>query len=186
MADQNSSLKSVSNRYASALLDLAEESKVVDVVERDLRQFQQLLDESKDLSRLIKSPVFSRDVKSEAIALILEKTTLHQNVKNFIRLVAKNARLFVLPVMINEFFSLLAIKRGEVTAEVTTAEKLTESNLSKLQDVLNSAIGKNVNIQATVDSNILGGLIVKVGSKMIDASLRTKLNSLKVVMRGVD
>ncbi len=186
MSNNSSSLKGVSNRYATALFDLAEESGIVTEVEKDLKQIQELLEESSDLSRLIESPVFSRDVKFDAIDSILQKTSFHQNVKNFILLVAKNARLFVLPMIIREFMSLLAIKRGEITAEVKSAVQLSESNLTSLQDILNSAMGKNVNIQTTVDSDLLGGLIVKVGSKMIDASLRTKLNSLTVVMKEVN
>ena len=186
MSENSSSLKGVSSRYATALFDLAEDAKILDQVEHDLKEIQDLLKGSDDLSRLIASPVFSRDEKSQAVASILEKLSLHQNVKNFILLVAKNARLFVLPMMIREFFVLLAAKRGEITAEVKSAVQLSESNMKTLQDVLNSAMGKNVNIQTTVDANLLGGLIVKVGSKMIDASLRTKLNSLTVVMKEVN
>ena len=118
-------------------------------LKKTLNKFRNLLAESNDLSRLIESPVFSRDVKFEAIDSLLQKTTLHQNVKNFILLVAKNARLFVLPMMIREFISLLALKRGEITAEVKSAVQLSESNLSSLQNVLNTAMGKNVNIQTT-------------------------------------
>ncbi|WP_310622191.1 F0F1 ATP synthase subunit delta [Flexibacterium corallicola] len=185
MTDNVSLISGVALRYASALMDLAEEQGKVAEVEKGLDQFETLVNESADLGRLIKSPVFSADAQTKALDVILEKAGITGLTANFVKLVAQNRRLFAVQGMILGFRSLLAAKRGEVTAEVTSASELTPAHTADLQKALNASTGKNVNIVAKVDPSILGGLTVKVGSKMIDSSLRTKLNSLKFAMKEV-
>lgn len=185
VTDNVTLISGVASRYASALLDLAEEQGATAEVERGLDQFETLLNESADLDRLIKSPVFSADAQTKAISAILEKAGISGLTANFVKLVASNRRLFAVPGMIKAFRSQLAAKRGEVTAEVTSATELSSEHVAALQEALDASTGKNVKIVVKVDTSILGGLIVKIGSRMIDTSLRTKLNSLKFAMKEV-
>ncbi|KZK87370.1 ATP synthase subunit delta [Pseudovibrio sp. W64] len=185
MTDNVSLISGVALRYASALLDLAEEQGATAEVEKGLDQFEALLNESADLDRLIKSPVFSADAQLKAISAILEKAGISGLTANFVKLVAQNRRLFAVPGMIQGFREQLAAKRGEVTALVTSATELNAEHVAALKEALNASTGKNVKIVVKVDSSILGGLIVKIGSRMIDTSLRTKLNSLKFAMKEV-
>ncbi|WP_028480597.1 F0F1 ATP synthase subunit delta [Pseudovibrio exalbescens] len=185
MTDNVSLISGVALRYASALLELAEEQNAVAEVEAALDRFDALIKESSDLDRLIKSPVFSADAQTKALTPILEKAGISGLTANFVKLVAKNRRLFAIPGMISAFRSLLAAKRGEVTAEVTSATELSADHTSALREALNASTGKDVNVVVKVDPSIIGGLIVKVGSRMIDTSLRTKLNSLKFAMKEV-
>lgn len=185
VTDNVSLISGVALRYASALLDLAEEQGATVEVEKGLDQFEKLLQESSDLDRLIKSPVFSADAQTKALSAILEKAGIAGLTANFVKLVAQNRRLFAVPGMIQAFRAQLAAKRGEVTAAVTSATELSAEHVAALQEALNASTGKNVKIVVKVDSSILGGLIVKIGSRMIDTSLRTKLNSLKFAMKEV-
>ncbi len=185
VTDNVSLISGVALRYASALLELAEEQNAVAEVEAALDRFDALIKESSDLDRLIKSPVFSADAQTKALTPILEKAGISGLTANFVKLVAKNRRLFAIPGMISAFRSLLAAKRGEVTAEVTSATELSADHTSALREALNASTGKDVNVVVKVDPSIIGGLIVKVGSRMIDTSLRTKLNSLKFAMKEV-
>ncbi|MEP3278396.1 MAG: F0F1 ATP synthase subunit delta [Stappiaceae bacterium] len=185
MSENLSPVSGVSVRYATALFDLAEGAKAIDVVENDLARFDALLGESADLTSLVESPVFTIEEKTNAINAVLAKAEIGGLVANFIQLVAKNARLFALPGMIRAFRAIAAEKRGEVTADVQSAEPLSDADAKALEKTLNAAMGKNVKINATVDPGLIGGLVVKVGSKMIDASLRTRLNSLKIAMKEV-
>ncbi|MTI17820.1 F0F1 ATP synthase subunit delta [Rhodobacteraceae bacterium RKSG542] len=185
MTDNVSLISGVALRYASALLDLAEEQGKTAEVEKGLDQFEALINESADLGRLIKSPVYSADAQTKALDIILEKAGISGLTANFVKLVAQNRRLFAVPGMIAAFRSLLAAKRGEATAEVTSVAELSAEHTAALQEALNASTGKNVKIAVKVDPSILGGLIVKLGSKMIDTSLRTKLNSLKFAMKEV-
>jgi F-type H+-transporting ATPase subunit delta len=143
------------------------------------------LDDSGDLRRLVLSPVFSADEQAKALAAILAKARISGLTANFLRLIARNRRLFAVADMIKNFRAQLARERGEVTADVASAHALTPEQMQQLSDTLRTTIGKNVQINTRVDPGLLGGLIVKVGSKMIDNSLRTKLNNLKVVMKGM-
>jgi F-type H+-transporting ATPase subunit delta len=175
----------VPGRYATALFELASEEGKATEVERDLNAFQAAIDSSDDLLRLVKSPVFSADDQVAAVSAIVEKMGLGATTANFIKLVAKNRRLLALPDMVKAYRAILADARGEISAEVTSAEPLKPEQLSRLKDELRSALGRDVRLTETVDADILGGLIVKAGSKMVDSSLRTKLINLKVAMKGI-
>lgn len=186
LVTENVSLVSgVAKRYASALLELAEEANVVADVEKDLATVEGFLNESADLNRLVKSPAFSVEEQLDALTALLEKAKIAGLAANFVKLAARNRRLFVLPDMIKAFGQLLADKRGEETAEVTSAAALTDDQVAALKEALSSSSGKSVKISAKVDPALIGGLVVKIGSRMIDTSLRTKLNSLKFAMKEV-
>ncbi len=178
MTDQPSSVSGVAERYASALFELARDTSSLETVESDLKAFREMLKDSDELRRLVVSPVFSAEDQENAIGAIAEKAEITGLVGNFVRLLARNRRLFVLPGAITGFMNMLADHRGEVTAEVVSARKLSDEHLADLQNSLKASLGKDPAIEATVDPSILGGLIVKVGSQMIDTSLRTKLNSV--------
>jgi F-type H+-transporting ATPase subunit delta len=167
------------------LHDLAAEAKSVDKVEADLGRFETLLSGSDDLDRLIKSPVFSADDQFKAISAILAKAGITGLVGNFLKVVAKNRRLFAVPSMITAFRRIAAEARGEVAAEVTSAHALTAAQQTELKAALKGVAGKDVAISVTVDPSLLGGLVVRLGSRQIDTSLRTKLNSLKLALKEV-
>jgi F-type H+-transporting ATPase subunit delta len=185
VAGSKSSLATVAGRYATALFDLAAETNVLASVEADLGRFADLIDESADLKRLVKSPVFAADLQERAVGAVLDKAEIGALVGNFIRVVAANRRLFVLPDIIAAFRKLAADHRGEVAAEVVSAEPLSDRHVAALKQALKASTGKDVALDARVDPALIGGLIVKVGSRMIDGSLRTKLNSLKFAMKEV-
>lgn len=172
-------------RYATALFELASEQRSTAEVERDLNAFQAAIDASGDLARLVKSPVFSAEDQVAAVSAIAQKMGLGLTAANFIRLAAKNRRLYALSDMIRAYRAILADARGEVAAEVTSAEPLRPDQAQRLNDELTSALGREVRLTQSVDPEILGGLVVKAGSKMVDSSLRTKLMNLKVAMKGI-
>jgi len=174
----------MAGRYASALFDVAREEKRIAEVEGDLKAFEDMLNASPDLERLVKSPVIAAQDQMKALAVLLARAGISGLTANFLLFLARNRRLFALPAMIAAFRVLLASERGEVSAEVTTAHALKPEQMELLKDTLRSAFAKDVRVSASVDQNLLGGMIVKVGNKMIDSSLRTKLNSLKIVMKG--
>jgi F-type H+-transporting ATPase subunit delta len=175
----------VAGRYATALFELALEQRALDQVAPDLHRFNQALDTSADLVRLVKSPVFSAEEQGRALEAVLASLKIEGLTRNFLLLAAKNRRLFATPDMIRAFRAMLARHRGETSATVTAAAKLTESQLTALKQALKAALGKEVMLEERVDAGLLGGLVVKVGSRMVDTSLRTKLNSLKVAMKEV-
>jgi F-type H+-transporting ATPase subunit delta len=175
----------VAGRYATALFELAKEEKALDVVETDLLRFNEALSASPDLTRLVKSPVFSAGEQARALEAVLGKIGIEGLTRNFLLLVARNRRLFAVPDMVTAFRAMLARERGETSASVIAATKLTETQVSALKQALQAALGKDVLLDERVDPSLLGGLIVKVGSRMIDSSLRTRLNSLKVAMKEV-
>ncbi len=185
VAGSKSSLGTVAGRYATALFDLAVETDALAAVEQDLGRFAGLIAESGDLDRLVRSPVFAADQQVRAVGAVLDKAEIGGLVGNFIRVVASNRRLFVMPDIISAFRKRLADHRGEVAAEVTSAEPLSDSHVAALKQALKASTGKDVALDARVDPALIGGLIVKVGSRMIDGSLRTKLNSLKLAMKEV-
>jgi F-type H+-transporting ATPase subunit delta len=186
VAETTSIVSGVAQRYASALFEVALEGGAVDAVGADLETFDTLLTESADLVRLVKSPVFSADEQVRAVGAVLAKAGIGGMAANFISLAARNRRLFVLPDMIKAYRSLAAAYRGEQAAEVTSAAPLTEDQVSSLSASLAGvAQGKTIRIVPKVDPSIIGGLIVKVGSRMIDTSLKTKLTSLKVALKEV-
>ncbi len=172
-------------RYAMALFELASDSNALETVEADLGQFQSMLDDSEDLRRLVDSPVFTAEEQTRSITAILEKSDIGPLTSNFVSLVARNRRLFAVGDMVKAYRSLLATHRGEVAAEVTSAEALSDSQVAALKESLKASVGNNVQVQTQIDASLLGGLIVKVGSRMVDSSLRTKLQSLKIAMKEV-
>lgn len=185
MADTSQLISGVAERYASSLFELAREAGSIDAVGADLDRFQALLDESADLKRLVASPVFSADEQQRAISAIAAKAGIAGIVGNFLKVVAANRRLFALPGMIRAFRLIAAEHRGEVTAEVTSAHALTAAQEKELKSALKGVTGKDVAVNVTVDPTVLGGLIVKVGSRQIDTSLRTKLSTLKLALKEV-
>lgn len=185
MADSDSLISGVTNRYASALFELALAEKKLPEIEKDLGRFDALLEGSKDLQRLVNSPVFSADDQSRAVGAILTKAKITGLVGNFIRVVAKNRRLFAMNGMLRAFRNLLADHRGEASADVSVAKALSAAQTKELKTALKSVVGKDVAINATVDPSLLGGMIVKVGSRQIDTSLRTRLSSLKLALKEV-
>jgi F-type H+-transporting ATPase subunit delta len=175
----------MAGRYAVALFELSLEAKKLKHVENDLKNFAALLDSSDDLTRLVRSPVFSTQDQQRALEAVLKKAGIKGLTANFLALVTQNRRLFAVRDMIRAFFALLARHRGEVTADVTSATNLSAAQTKSLKAALKSAIGQDVQLDAKVDADLLGGLVVKVGSRMIDTSLRTKLNNLKFAMKEV-
>jgi F-type H+-transporting ATPase subunit delta len=178
-------MASMAGRYAAALFDLAKEERLLPQVEADLRAFQAMLDESADLRRLIRSPVISAEDQAKALEALLGRAGVSGLTANFFKLIARNRRLFAVGDMMRDFRALVARDRGEVSADVASAHPLTADQLNALKDALRVQIGKDVQVSTRVDPALLGGLVVKVGSKMIDSSLRTKLNNLKVAMKGI-
>ncbi len=185
MAGTNTSLSGLAGRYALALLDLADEDKSLDTVADDLRALARMIDESEDLRRLLRSPLISREQQETALAAVLDKAGLGQTTCHFAQVVARNRRLFVLPQIIDTYLSELARRRGEVTAQVTSAVALSDAQRQALIESLNSSVGGKVQVDVTVDDSLIGGLIVKIGSRMIDNSLRSKLQRLQLAMKGV-
>jgi F-type H+-transporting ATPase subunit delta len=185
VADDDLTVTGMAGRYAGALYELAENAKAVDAVGADLTRFEAMLTDSTDLKRLVRSPVFSAEDQLKAISAILDKSGIGGLAGNFIRLVARNRRLFAIEGMIRSYRQLVAKARGEVTAQVTLAEQPSEAVLATIRAALSESVGKDVTMNVTVDPSILGGLVVKVGSRMVDASLRTKLNSIKLAMKEV-
>lgn len=181
----SSPLSGIADRYAGALFELCTSAAKMKAAEKDLNGLEKALAESSDFTRLIKSPVFSSDDQIKAVDAILKKAKMGDLTANFIRVVASNRRLFVLPTMIDSFRDMVAESRGEVAGDVTSAKKLTAEQRKELKAALKAKIGKDVTLNEIVDPSILGGLIVKVGSRMIDTSIRTKLNSLKTMMKEV-
>ncbi len=185
VAQSTSPISGVAERYAGSLFDLAMQSNAVAAVESDLDRFETLLDGSEDLQRLIKSPVFSADDQFKAISAIADKAGITGLTGNFLRVVARNRRLFAVPGMIKAFRRIAAEQRGEVSAEVTSAHALTPAQTAELKAALKGVAGKDVTLSVTVDPSLLGGLIVRIGSRQIDTSLKTKLNSLKLALKEV-
>jgi F-type H+-transporting ATPase subunit delta len=186
VTDTSSFVSGVAHRYASALFELALEANALDKVAADLDAFGALLSESADLDRLVKSPVFRAEDQSRAIGAVLDRAGIAGFAANFILLAARNRRLFAIADMIRGYRQLVAAHKGEVTAEVVSAEPLGEAQLAALkQALIGASSAKEIRVAAKVDPSILGGLIVKVGSRMIDTSLKTKLSSLKVALKEV-
>jgi F-type H+-transporting ATPase subunit delta len=175
----------MASRYAGSLFDLASEAGSLDEVEKELGRVEAMLQDSADLRRLVTSPVFSADDQLRAISAIADRAGFDGLVGNFLRVVARNRRLFAVPGMIAAFRRLAAEARGEVSAEVTSAHALDAGQQAELKQTLKSVAGKDVTLNLTVDPSILGGLIVRVGSRQIDTSLKTKLNSLKLALKEV-
>jgi F-type H+-transporting ATPase subunit delta len=185
VAGDDSIVAGVAGRYATALFDLAKDEGALDAIAGDLNRFDEMYSASKDLERLVRSPVFSADDQGRALAALLAKAGLTPLAVNFFKLLAANRRLFAVRDVIKGYRALLARERGEASAEVTSAHPLSDQQLTELKAALKATAGREVRIETRVDPSILGGLIVKLGSRMIDSSLKTKLTNLKFAMKEV-
>lgn len=185
MSEPASISTGIAQRYASAVFDIAKESKKVKAIEADLDGLQDALTNSDDFRALINSPIYTRDQQGTAIAALAKKMKLSPTMANTLSLMASKRRLFVLPQLVKTLRDTIADDKGEITAEVTSAKALTKAQADKLAKSLKASTGKTVTLNQTVDDTLIGGLIVKVGSKMIDTSIRSKLNSLQNVMKEV-
>ena len=173
----------MAGRYAIALFDLAREANAIDAVKADLDRFDGLVAESADLRRLVRSPVFSADEQLQALSAVLARAGISGLAANFLKLVTTNRRLFAVRDMVKAFRELVADYKGEATAEVTVAEALKNEHLAALRDALSAVSGKEVDLNIKIDPAIIGGLVVKLGSRMVDTSLRTKLEAIRHAMK---
>ncbi len=185
MAGEDQTPSGVAGRYATALFELGQEANALDPILNELNRFHEAMDAVEDLARLVKSPVFSAEDQERAIAAILKQMKIEGLTANFLKLIARNRRLFAAPDMIKAFRAMVAKNRGQTSAEVVSATKLEDGQVRALREALKASLGKDVELEQRVDPTLLGGLVVKIGSRMIDNSLRTKLNSLKVAMKEV-
>jgi F-type H+-transporting ATPase subunit delta len=185
LASEATGVASLAERYAAALFELADERHALDAVAGDLRELRTMLQQSHDLARLLRSPVLSREDQAKAIAALSERAGLSELTRDFLGVVAGNRRLFAVPAMIEAYLNQLAERRGEVTAEITTAQPLNETQQNTLGEQLRRAVGRRVTVDLRVDPSLLGGMIVKVGSRMIDGSLKSRLHRLQLAMKGV-
>ncbi len=183
MADSAITVSGVAERYASALFELAREEEVLEAVAGDLDLFEALLNESNDLNRLVRGPVFTAAEQVRAIAAILDKAGINGLAARLIKVAATNRRLFAVPDMITAYHQKLSKERGEISATVTSAEPLSDAQIDSVKQALKEATGKDVELDRKVDAALIGGLVIQVGSLMIDTSLRTKLNAMKYAMK---
>ena len=175
----------VAGRYASALFELARDERAVDAVAGDLDRFNALIRESPDLQRLVRSPVFTAEEQGKAVGAILDQAGISGLAGNFIRLVTTNRRLFALPDMIRAYRKLVAESKGIVRAEVRLAEPPSDRVLNDIKAALREVANAEVDVDVKVDPNLIGGMVVQMGSRMVDASLRTRLNAIRLAMREV-
>lgn len=180
----NAAVSQLADRYAAALFDLADEQKQLDTVADDLRALQRSTTESDDLRRLVGSPVLSREAQGAAMDAVLKAMKASDLTQKFVGLIALNRRLFALGDMITAYLAELARRRGEVTAEVTAARPLSDKQIDELTDSLQTTLGGKVSVEHQVDPDLIGGMIVKVGSRMVDTTLRTQLSKLRIAMKG--
>ncbi|MDJ1009029.1 MAG: F0F1 ATP synthase subunit delta [Paracoccaceae bacterium] len=185
MSEPQSISTGIAARYATALFELAKDDKGLDALEADTDGLGAALSDSEDLSAFISSPVYSREEQENAIAAVAEAMKLGPMVVNTLRLMAQKRRLFVLPALVAELRGLIAAEKGEVTADVASATALTDAQKDKLAETLKASIGKDVKLNLAVDESLIGGLVVKVGSQMIDTSIRSKLAALQNTMKEV-
>ena len=183
MAAEDPSVSGVSGRYATALFELARDEKSVDAVKVELDRFEAMLADSADLKRLVRSPVFSADAQLKALSAVLDRAGISGVAAKFLKVLTANRRLFAVSDVIRAFGALVAKFKGEATADVTVAEALSDKNLDALKTALKAVTGKDVALNVKIDPSIIGGLVVKLGSRMVDSSLRTKLNSIKHAMK---
>ncbi|PPR45218.1 MAG: ATP synthase subunit delta [Alphaproteobacteria bacterium MarineAlpha5_Bin6] len=184
MASQLSSINLISDRYASALYELAIEANKVDATINDLKLVQKIIGGNKDLKLLIKSPLISSQDKLKVFMKIFSNQGINDLTDNFLKVIANNKRFAYLSLIISQFMKINSAKRGDVTAEITSADELTEEQKNEIVNKLKVKLGDKLSLNYKIDNSIIGGLIVKVGSKMIDSSLVSKINKLKIAMRG--
>ena len=185
MSEPASIASGIAARYASAVFELAKDQSDLKKLESNVDDLAAALDASEDLRDLISSPVYSRNAQGAAIVAVADKMKLMPIVSSTLGLMASKRRLFVLPALIAALRARIADEKGEVTAEVISAKAMTKTQSDKLAKAIKARVGKDVKIDATVDESLIGGLVVRVGSKMIDTSIRSKLNSLQNVMKEV-
>jgi F-type H+-transporting ATPase subunit delta len=174
----------IAGRYATAIFELAQDTNAIPAVEQDFANLKRLMAENPDLARAVRSPVFGADEQGNALKAILEKIGASKLGTQFVLLLAAKRRLFYLTDIIASFTRILATRRGEVHAEVTSARTLSDAETTELKAALKARLGRDPRLETKVDPTLLGGLVVKVGSRMIDSSLRTKLNGIRAAMRG--
>jgi F-type H+-transporting ATPase subunit delta len=185
VAGEGSIVSGMAGRYATALFELAQDQNAVDAVKADLDRFDALLGESTDLVRLVRSPVFTAEAQLKALDAVLARAGIGGLAAQFLRVVAANRRLFAVGEMIAGYRALVARAKGEVTAEATFAEPPGDAHLAAVKDALKAVTGKDVQVAVRVDPAIIGGLVVKLGSRMVDSSLRTRLNAIRQAMKEV-
>jgi F-type H+-transporting ATPase subunit delta len=184
LASEATGVTLLAERYASALFDIADERRTLDEVAADLRQLRAMLAESVDLARLVHSPVLSRTMQGKAVAALAEAAGLSQLVRDFLAVVARNRRLFAARAIIEAYLARLATRRGEITAEVTAAQPLSEAQLAALGEQLRRSAGRRVAVDVRVDAGLIGGIVVKLGSRLVDASLKSRLQRLQSALKG--
>jgi F-type H+-transporting ATPase subunit delta len=185
LAAESTGVSGLAERYAAALFELADERHALDDVAGDLRELRAMLQQSGDLLRLVRSPVLSRADQGKAMAALAENAKLSKLTGDFIAVVARNRRLFAVPAMIEAYLRKLADRRGEITAEITAAQALSDAQQSALGEQLRRVVGGRVAIDVRVDPSLLGGMIVKIGSRMVDGSLKGQLQRLRLSMKGL-
>ncbi len=185
MSEPTSISSGIAKRYATAIFELAKESSSIDQVANDADTLASALAESEAFRDLIHSPIYSREDQRKAIVALADKMGLHRITSNTLQLMAQKRRLFVLRELARQLRQMIALERGEVTAEVTAAQELSDDQRTRLAAALKQAVGRDVNISLSVDERLIGGLVVKVGSKMIDTSIRSKLDTLQNTMKEV-
>lgn len=185
MASEATGVSGIAERYASAVYELADERKALNSVADDLRAMRAMLLESDDLQRVVRSPLLARNEQGRAMEAVLAKAGLSTITRHFVGLVARNRRLFALTAIIDAYLATLASRRGEVTAEVSSAAPLADTQATALQAQLAKVMGKTVSLDCKVDPSLLGGLVVRIGSRMFDSSLKSKLQKLRLAMKGI-
>ena len=185
MSDPASISTGIAARYATAIFELAKEGDALDALETDTGALDSALKDSSEFRDLISSPVYSRDEQGGAIAAVADKAGLSGILKNTLGLMAAKRRLFVLPQLVAELARLLAEEKGEITADVTSAQALSDDQMARLAETLKARMGKDVKLNTVVDETLIGGLVVNVGSRMIDTSIRSRLAALQNTMKEV-
>ena len=185
VSESASNSTGIAGRYATAIFELAKESGDLDALERDVDTLEAAIAESSDHRDLIRSPIYTREQQSGAVAALAAKMGLTGTMANALKLMASKRRLFVMNQLLTVLRSRIADEKGEVTAEVQSAQALSKDQQSALAETLKASVGKDVKMKLSVDESLIGGLIVKVGSKMIDTSIRSKLAALQNTMKEV-
>jgi F-type H+-transporting ATPase subunit delta len=185
LASETTGVSGLAERYAAALFDLADERRTLDEAASNLRQLRAMLQASGDLLRLIRSPILSRHQQGQAMDVVAERAGFSPLVRDFLAVVARNRRLFAVPAMVEAFLAKLAARRGEVNAQVIAAQPLSEAQFATLNEQLRRSIGSRVSVDVRVDPRLIGGMVVKVGSRMVDGSVKSKLQRLQLAMKNV-
>lgn len=185
MSEPASISSGIASRYATAVFELARDDGALAALEQDLVALDAAVGESADLRKMIASPLFSREEQGKAIAALSNKMGLTQLLAHTLALMAEKRRLFVLPQLISQLIDMIAAEKGEMTAEVTSAKALTAGQSEKLAAAIKARVGMDVKLKTAVEPALIGGLVVKVGSKMIDTSIRSKLDALQNAMKEV-